>query len=99
MSPEIALAMDFDQSSDIFSFGIVICELITGREPSASFLCRKPNNMFALDESEVRDAVLPGCPPELEALALQCCSLKPTDRPNAHLCIEELEVLYHLLCC
>jgi serine/threonine protein kinase len=30
MSPEISLAQNFSFSTDIFSFGIVLCEIITG---------------------------------------------------------------------
>jgi serine/threonine protein kinase len=40
MSPEIILAMDCDISSDVFSFGIILCAIITGREPSSDFLQR-----------------------------------------------------------
>jgi LIM domain kinase 1 len=92
MSPEIALALDFDQSADIFSFGIVICELITRREPSSTFLHRRPNNMFALDEDELRKEIQDGCPEGLEALALLCCSVDASKRPDAQLCNSELEV-------
>jgi serine/threonine protein kinase len=93
MSPEIALAMDFNQSADIFSFGIVLCELISAQEPSSTFLHRVPNNMFAVNEEELRSALLSGCPEALEALTLLCCSVDSTKRPDAQLCINEFEVL------
>lgn len=32
MSPEIALGLAFGIESDIFSFGILLCEMITGME-------------------------------------------------------------------
>jgi serine/threonine protein kinase len=54
MSPEVALALDFSFPADIFSFGIVLCELITNKEPSSTFLHRRPQDSFALDESELR---------------------------------------------
>lgn len=97
MSPEISLALDFDRSSDIFSFGITLCETITFREPSADFLCRKAQNIFALDEKELADSIIQGCPEELEALACQCCDVDTSKRPTIQTCIEELEALLHTM--
>ena len=93
MSPEIALAMDFNKSSDIFSFGIVLCEMMCVREPSDKFLHRRAQDMFAVNEKELRAAIQKGCPEALEALALQCCDVEPDNRPTAQMCVEELEVL------
>jgi serine/threonine protein kinase len=93
MSPEMALAMDFDKSSDIFSYGIMLCELITGIEPSKTFLHRRPQDLFEMNEQEVRDAVPEECPEALEALALQCCDSEPSKRPSAATCVEELTAL------
>ena len=97
MSPEISLALDFDKSADIFSFGITLCEAITSREPSGHFLHRRAQNMFALDEMELANAVMPGCPEELEALACLCCDVETYKRPTIQTCIEELESLMHNL--
>jgi serine/threonine protein kinase len=97
MSPEISLALDFDRSSDIFSFGITLCEMITFREPSTEFLCRKAQNIFALDEKELADAIVEGSPEELEALACQCCDVDTSKRPTIQTCIEELEALLHTM--
>jgi LIM domain kinase 1 len=93
MSPEMALMMEFDRSSDIFSFGIILCELITGVEPSKNFLHRRPQDLFQFNEHELRDAVPPECPEALEVLALQCCEVEPTRRPLASTCVEELQNL------
>ena len=93
MAPEIALALDFNKSADIFSFGIVLCEMITCREPSEKFLRRRAQDMFAVQEKELRAAIQKGCPEALEALALQCCDVEPANRPTAQMCVDELEVL------
>ena len=92
MSPEIALGMDFGLSSDIFSFGIVLCEIITGKEPNDEFLKRTPRTQFSLNEDELRDCVLEGCPDELQVMALQCCDSDADYRPSAAQCVEILEV-------
>ena len=91
MSPEVALALDFDKSSDIFSFGIILCELMTCKEPSLKFLNRKAQNLFSLDETQLREFIVKGCPEELEALACQCCDIDQSKRPTVQTCIEELE--------
>ena len=93
MAPEIALALDFDKSADILSFGIVLCEMITCREPSEKFLRRRAQDMFAVQEKELRAAIQKGCPEALEALALLCCDVEPANRPTAQMCVDELEVL------
>ena len=77
MAPEIALAQDFTKSADIFSFGIVLCEMVTSKEPSEKFLHRRAQDVFAVNEKELRAAVQKGCPEALEALALQCCDVEP----------------------
>ena len=89
MSPEIALALDFSFKSDIFSFGIVLSEMITEREPSKDFMARRPQNMFAVNEAEVKECVLDGCPVVMEALALQCCDIDVSRRPLSSDLIEE----------
>lgn len=97
MSPEIALALDFDTPTDIFSFGIMLCELITEKEPSREFMHRTPNTHFALYEEEVKSAIVEGCPEALEALTLNCCDFDPAKRPSAMTCVEELQALFENL--
>jgi len=83
MSPEVALAADYDLASDIFSFGIVICELITGIPPSTTFMCRQPRNTFALDEEEVGRHVPLDCPEGLEGMYIVEIVL-PMNLCNSH---------------
>jgi hypothetical protein len=44
----------------VFSFGIVLCELITGRAPSSNFLVRKPQTYFSIDEDEIHEELILG---------------------------------------
>ena len=66
MSPEVAMGENFSLPTDMFSFGILLCELITGLEPSNSFISRRAQTFFAVNEQEVFDAILPECPDELQ---------------------------------
>jgi hypothetical protein len=68
-----------------------------GLEPSTEFLHRKPKNMFAVDEAELKDAIPPSCPPVLEAVALQCCDVDPSKRPVANDCVCKLEVYHSMI--
>jgi LIM domain kinase 1 len=92
MAPEIAMGEDFDCAADIFSFGILLCEMITNREPSDTFLKRRAKELFALNEEELRSAIPEDCPESLEALTLQCCDLDPLKRPSAEGCVDWLQV-------
>lgn len=42
MSPEVLLSEDYGLSSDVFSLGMIFVEMLTGKEPSASFPERPP---------------------------------------------------------
>jgi serine/threonine protein kinase len=86
--------------ADIFSFGIVLCEMICKCEPSSEFLHRQARDFFALDFAELQEAVPHDCPESLEALALQCCQTEPSSRPSASECIEWLQVRtsVHIIC-
>ena len=98
MAPEIASGMNFDVSADIFGFGMIICEIITGKEPDSDFLHRIPSEHFALNEDELRDHILDGCPDELQVMALQCCDVDAAYRPNIGQCLEILEVCIVYMC-
>jgi serine/threonine protein kinase len=93
MAPEISLAYDCDLPADIFSFGIMLCEIMTGKEPGHEFLFRKAQTKFEVREDEIRNHLLPDCPEGLEALAYQCCDSEPRRRPNILQVIEELETV------
>lgn len=93
MAPEISLAYDCDLPSDIFSFGIMLCEIITGKEPSEHFLHRKAQTKFEIKEEEIRNNLLDDCPEGLEALAYLCLDAEPKRRPNILQVIEELETI------
>lgn len=80
MSPEQATGKPLDQRSDIFSLGIVLHELVTGRRLFTG------NNEFALLE-QVRQADIappsrlnPELPPEVDALILKALAKEPADR-------------------
>jgi len=77
MAPEILLQDNYDDKVDVFSFGIVLTELVTCQPPKK----REIQKMLAFDtEGFLRD--LPeGCPQEFAQLIVDCCKFKPDERP------------------
>ena len=58
MAPEVALGELFDCQADIFSFGVLLAEVITEREPDKHFLHRKAQTLFSLDVDELHSVRL-----------------------------------------
>lgn len=54
MAPEIAMGETFDCQADIFSFGVLLAEVITAREPNDGFLKRTARDFFSVDVNEIR---------------------------------------------
>ena len=79
-SPEQAEGMGVDARSDIYSLGVVLFEMVTGRPP---FLGDTP---VAVASKHVREhpprprEVNPGIPPDLEAIILKCMAKAPEHR-------------------
>ncbi|XP_026472031.1 uncharacterized protein LOC113376338 [Ctenocephalides felis] len=81
MSPECLKGEWYDESSDVFSYGIVLCELIARIQADPDILPR--TNSFGLDYFSFIEL----CPPKetLPAflrLAFNCCVFAPCNRPT-----------------
>lgn len=99
MSPEILLGEEFGLSTDIFSLGVILCE-IGARKLADDHTFKRAAPTFGIDEKEVRRMMgsSQGCPPAFLQLALDCLSNDPNPRPNMITILErlrdiELEIL------
>lgn len=83
MAPEQAAADPaVDQRSDIYSFGVVAYEMLTGSPPFAGRSAQSLFAAHAVQEPESIDRRRPGLPPALVALVMQCLQKRPSDRPQ-----------------
>ncbi|EGG17042.1 RasGEF domain-containing protein [Cavenderia fasciculata] len=82
VAPEILLGMSYDTSCDVFSFGVVLAELITGRKPGVDLWVRTPETCFDINPTELQSKALPGCPQKLIDMCSLCCTYEPLSRPK-----------------
>ena len=75
MSPEQADGQPLDARSDIFSFGTVLYELLSGRRPFAGTTTAQVLSALLRDEPAVLDA-----PPAVERVVRRCLAKRPSDR-------------------
>lgn len=80
MSPECLKGFYYDEKSDVFSYGIVLCELIARVEADPDQLPRTDN--FGLDYLAFLELCEPNCVPDFLQLAFRCCTIEPISRPN-----------------
>jgi len=81
MAPEVILGMEYDESADIFSFGILLLELSIRKKVSKA-LERGPHNAFELDEDQTRQVIPDTVPPLFTELIIDCIKYNPEERPK-----------------
>ncbi|XP_051904027.1 LIM domain kinase 1 isoform X2 [Hippocampus zosterae] len=96
MAPEMIHGKSYDERVDIFSFGIIICELIGRVSADPDFLPRR--NDFGLNVAAFIERHQPRrCPAAFLPLAALCCDLDAERRPSFSKLEEWLEnLLMHL---
>ena len=79
MSPEQASGAELDARSDIFSFGVLLYELVTGRRPFTGDSAAATLAAVTQDEPAPPSELAPQVPRDLERVVLRCLR-KETDR-------------------
>src|SRR6202162_5107646 len=80
MSPEQYHGEHADERSDIWSFGVLLFELLTYQRPFSGDAPASLMNKICHQEPTALRAVAPECPPELEAVLQRIFQKSPADR-------------------
>ncbi|KAF9435735.1 hypothetical protein BGZ76_005628 [Entomortierella beljakovae] len=92
MAPEILLGEDFDCSVDVFSFGVVLAEMMARHVVDTQHFQRiSPDMRLSSDEILFRAQL--GCPLELGELAIHCVQPLPQHRPKLKEVVERLTAI------
>ena len=80
MSPEQAQAKAVDPRSDIFSFGLVIYEMLTGQKAFSGDSALSTLSSILRDEAKPISELVEGVPPELEQIVHRAMRKDPAQR-------------------
>ncbi|KAF5314336.1 hypothetical protein D9619_011909 [Psilocybe cf. subviscida] len=92
MSPEILLGDEFDLPTDIFSLGIIFCE-IAARKLADDTTFKRTAPTFGIDPVEVKSLLSPGCPEDFYQLSIDCLATDPKARPTTREILERLRLI------
>jgi Tol biopolymer transport system component len=80
MSPEQAAGKPVDARTDVFSFGVLLYEMLTGRHPFRRGSSLETLSAIREADPEPPTRVAPGLPPEAERAILRCLHKEPSRR-------------------
>lgn len=92
MSPEILLGVDFGLPSDIFSLGVIFCEIIS-RHLVDSHTFKRQMPTFGLDSDEIREMADIGCHADFIQLCIDMTKAVPEERPEMRQVLRRLRII------
>lgn len=72
----------YNEGADVFSYGMVLAELITLEKPGTHFWIREAVDCYDLDPQEFVNKVPAGCPPAFVKIVLDCVAYDMDNRPS-----------------
>ncbi|KAI3453931.1 hypothetical protein Pfo_010594 [Paulownia fortunei] len=103
LAPEYMQSGRATEKTDVYSFGVLVLEIVSGKRPTDASFIEKGLNIvgwlnYLVSENRQREIVDPHCErvqtESLDALlsiAIQCVSSGPEDRPTMHRVVQILE--------
>ncbi|XP_075688712.1 LOW QUALITY PROTEIN: dual specificity testis-specific protein kinase 2 [Rhinoderma darwinii] len=92
MAPEVLRDEPYNEKADIFSYGIILCEVIARIQADPDYLPRTEN--FGLDYDSFQRMV-GDCPPDFLQVTFNCCNMDPKLRPSFVDIVKQLEDVLH----
>lgn len=92
IAPEVMLGLDYNEKADVFSYGMVLAEIITRKKPNEHTLKRELPN-YAVNFDELRSLTPKDCPKSFLKLTMDCLAVEPERRPDFAAVVERLKVL------
>jgi len=77
-APEVMCGDRYDEKADVFSFGMVMTELVTRKKPPL----RKPATGFRFEVGPFQASAPSDCPKQFIELAIHCSEQLPENRPH-----------------
>ncbi len=81
MAPELLFDEEYTKAVDVYSFGMVLLEILKRCKVGDGFAVRKPQNKFILDLDEVERMMPNDAPKSMVVLAKQCLGYEIISRP------------------
>lgn len=94
MAPEVLRDEPYNEKADVFSYGIILCEIIARIQADPDYLPRTEN--FGLDYDGFQHMV-GDCPQDFLQLTFNCCNMDPKLRPSFIDIVKQLEEILHRL--
>ncbi|CAI9771655.1 unnamed protein product [Fraxinus pennsylvanica] len=103
LAPEYMQSGRATEKTDVYSFGVLVLEIVSGKRPTDASFIEKGLNIvgwlnYLVSESRTREIVDPHCDgvqaeslDTLLSIANQCVSSGPEDRPTMHRVVQILE--------
>eukprot|EP01125_Pyxidicula_operculata_P002971 TRINITY_DN1299_c0_g2_i2.p1 TRINITY_DN1299_c0_g2~~TRINITY_DN1299_c0_g2_i2.p1 ORF type:complete len:117 (-),score=28.91 TRINITY_DN1299_c0_g2_i2:136-486(-) len=80
MAPEVILGKEYDETADIFSFGMLLFEIIT-RKDVGKLIPRAVQDQFQINDNKLRPQIPRDSPKHFVELAFLCTKYDPKKRP------------------
>lgn len=78
MAPEVAMGEKYGKSADVFSYGMVLAELLSRDKPPE----RKLIKGYAFEKDDFEQLIPADTPPDLWDLLCDCAAFEPDERPT-----------------
>ncbi|MEM7232816.1 MAG: alpha/beta fold hydrolase, partial [Planctomycetota bacterium] len=93
MSPEQSAGQKLECSTDLFSFGTVLYEMISGSNPFLGATAVETMRRVVSADAKPLSSLKPDVPERLEALVVKMLDVQPSSRPTAEGAAQELKAV------